>query len=400
MLRAVLTDDVLGAVRALLVLELVAALRAAGRMLRTSGGRPLDAAQPGSPAGAAPHTAPGPIAAVVPVLDEEGRLGPALDALSACGPELVEIVVVDGGSSDGTRQLARAAAARDPRIRLVEAPPVPPGWNGKAWNLNVGLLTVAAPWLATIDADVRVGPTVLAAAVERAERDGLAALSVATRQRVADAGSALLHPAMLTTLVYRFGLPNVVVSSPAEVQANGQLFVARRDALVAADAFRAARASRCEDVTAARALAAHGARIGFFEGDAVVRMYDSWRECARNWPRSLALHDAFTSPARTWLGLLEALFAQALPLPTLLFVLALRHHIWFAHEAIAIAGALVAMRLGVLGGTRRAYVDPPFWYWLSPLADLPALALIVAALLRRRHVWRGRTLVGEPGTPA
>ncbi|HZO92201.1 MAG TPA: glycosyltransferase family 2 protein [Candidatus Baltobacteraceae bacterium] len=386
MLGALLGIDVVAWLRAPLVLELVAGLRALARMVATSGGKPLDGTA----------TLPArTVAVIVPVLNEERRLAPALEALRACGEEIAEIVVVDGGSADATRAVARAAAERDPRIRVLDAPAAPRHWNGKAWNLETGLRATDAPWIATIDADVRVGPGILAAAIARAEREGLAALSVATRQRLADAGGALLHPAMLATLVYRYGLPNVVATKPAEVQANGQLFVARRDALLAADAFAIARASRCEDVTAARALAAHGGRIGFFEGDATVRMHDSWRDCAANWPRSLALHDTFTSPARTWLSLIEAFFAQALPLPTLIALVVLRHHIWFAHTAIALAAGLVCMRLGVLVGTRRAYVDPPAWYWLSPLADLPAFALIAAAMLRRRHVWRGRTLVLE-----
>ncbi len=291
------------------VLEALAGLRAALRMLRTAGGTPL---------AHAPTPPPGTLAALVPVLNEEHRVGRALAALAACGPELAEIVVVDGGSADRTRDVVAAAAARDPRIRLVDAAPTPAGWNGKAWNLEVGTRATSAPWIATVDADVRVGPGLLGDAVARCAADGLAALSVATRQEVADAGTALLHPAFLTTLVYRAGLPNVATSDPAGVQANGQVFVVRRDALVAADAFRAARASRCEDVTTARVLARHGGRIGFYEGDAVVRMHDSWRDCAANWPRSLTLRDGFVAPARLALALAGLLLAQALPLPTLL----------------------------------------------------------------------------------
>ncbi len=79
-------------------------------------------------------------------------------------------------------------------------------------------------------------------------------------------------------------------------------------------------------------------------------------------------------------------------------LLALGDRVPFARAATAIAFALVAMRAGVLVGTRRAYVRPSALYWLSPLADLPAVALLVASALRRRHVWRGRALVAE--TPA
>lgn len=368
------------------VLEVLAGARALLRMLATAGGSAL---------ASAPPPPPGTLCAIVPVLNEEARLGPALAALARCGPELAEIVVADGGSSDGTRAVAAAAAARDPRVRFLDASPTPPGWNGKAWNLDAGLRATGAPWVATVDADVRIGAALLGDAVARARAGGLAALSVATRQELADGGAALLHPAFLTTLVYRAGLPNVATGDPARVQANGQVFVARRDALVRADAFRAARGSRCEDVTVARELAAHGGRIGFYEGDAVVRMHDSWRDCAANWPRSLTLRDGFVSPARLALALAELLFAQALPLPTLLLLLALGERVPFARVLTALALGLVLMRLGVLAGTRRAYVRPAPAYWLSPLADLPAVVLLALSALRRRHVWRGRVLVAE-----
>ncbi|HEY6235062.1 MAG TPA: glycosyltransferase, partial [Candidatus Elarobacter sp.] len=117
---------VLGAV----VLEAAAAVRAALRMLATAGGAPL-ASAPAPP----PRTRAG----IVPVLNEELRVGASLAALARCGTELAEIVVVDGGSTDETRAVVAAAAVRDPRVRYLDASPTPPGWNGKAWNLETGL---------------------------------------------------------------------------------------------------------------------------------------------------------------------------------------------------------------------------------------------------------------------
>jgi len=373
-------------VLAAVVFEAIAGVRAALRMLATAGGTPI------APAPARP---PGTLAAIVPVLNEEVRVGASLAALGRCGPELAEIVVVDGGSTDGTRAVVKAAAARDSRVRFLDAAPVPAGWNGKAWNLEAGLRATSAPWVASVDADVRVGAGLLGDAVARAEADGLAALSVATRQELADAGAALLHPAFLTTLVYRAGLPNVATRDPVRVQANGQVFVGRRDALVRGDVFRAARASRCEDVTIARVLASNGEHVGFFEGDAVVRMHDSWRDCAANWPRSLTLRDRFVGPPRLALALAELLFAQALPLPTLIVLLALGDRVPFARVATGIVFGLVLMRFGVLAGTRRAYVRPSVAYWFSPFADLSAVVLLIASALRRTHFWRGRVLVAD-----
>jgi dolichol-phosphate mannosyltransferase len=122
-------------------------------------------------------------------------------------------------------------------------------------------------------------------------------------------------------------------------------------------------------------------------------MHDSWRDCAANWPRSLTLRDGFVSPARLALALAGLALAQALPLPTLLALAFVRERGPLGGGAFAVCFALVMMRLGVLAGTRRAYVRPPLWYWLSPLADLPAVALLVASALRRSHTWRGRRLV-------
>ncbi|MGD1067561.1 MAG: glycosyltransferase family 2 protein [Vulcanimicrobiaceae bacterium] len=362
------------------IAAVLAGLRVAVRLVATAGGAPLGAAPP----------APAParsLDVIVPVLDEELRLGPALAAVSACDASVGAILVVDGGSRDGTRALVLRAAATDARIRLIEAGPPPPGWNGKAWNLATGLRHGDAPYVATVDADARVEPGLFAAALARLDDARLVALSVATRQELADLGAGLLHPALLTTLVYTAGIPNTATSDPLAVQANGQVFLARRDALVEGDAFAVARASRCEDVTVARVLAARGGRVGFYEGDAVVRMHESWRDCARNWPRSLTLRDQFVSATHFWLRWTMLLLAQGLPLPLLILAP--------AGALRAAALGLVFLRLGVLAGTRRAYVRAPWTYWLSPLADLPALALLAASALRRRHIWRGRTLVEE-----
>jgi len=88
--------------------------------------------------------------------------------------------------------------------------------------------------------------------------------------------------------------------------------------------------------------------------------------------------------------LTEVLIVQALPLP-IAVVLAAAHAT--ASPAFAVALVLTFVRFGVLAGSARAYVQRPWTYWLAPLADLPVALALVAAALRRRHTWRGRTLV-------
>ena len=333
------------------------------------------------------------VSVIVPVLNERTRLEPCLDGLVAQGEEVAEILVVDGGSDDGTQELVSRYIRDNDRICLVDASPIPPGWNGKAWGLQVGLRSAnpESNWILTMDADVRPKAPLTLSLLEQAKREKLSALSIATLQEVGSIGEGLLHPALLTTMVYRFGIPGKVIHRVSEVQANGQCFLFRREALEACNGFQGVRDSVCEDITIARTLVASGYRIGFYEaGDLVsVKMYTDWRETWRNWPRSLPMHDRF-SGIHTLVGLLEIVFVQALPLPFMFLLVTMhRRHNWM----LLLNSTLGAMRIGVLFGTMRAYRRRPWTYWLSPLCDLPVAIQLLRSALRRRHIWRGRVLV-------
>lgn len=336
---------------------------------------------------------PGHVSVIVPVLNERERLGPCLDGLTAQPGLVGEILVVDGGSCDGTPELVAAYAAHDPRIRLIDAGPIPPGWNGKAWGLEIGANQAdpAAPWLLTIDADVRVAPALAASLLGHAACEAVSALSVATRQDISGPAEGLLHPALLTTLVYHFGMPGHATDRVQRVQANGQCFLLHRDTLERIGGFAPIRDSRCEDVTLARALTAAGIPVGFYEAGelACVQMYRSAGEAWRNWPRSLPLRDRFAGPWVT-VGLAEVLLVQALPLPLA--------GLWLLRGqqrglVLWVNGVLAIARLGVLLGTARAYRRPPWTYWLSPVSDLPVAIRLCISAAQRRHTWRGRPLV-------
>ena len=369
-------------------------MRSYGRMIATRGGRAVvatDLIAPGA----------GTIAAIVPVLDERERLGPCLEGLLFAPSALAQIIVVDGGSTDGTQALVREYAARDARIVLIDASPVAPNWNGKAWNLASGLAASdpQATWILTIDADVRPRPGLVASLIAHAATYGLDAFSAAPLLELSGAFEAVIHPAFLATLVYRYGLPGAIARDARDVQANGQCFLARRDLLVRTDAFTAARDSRCDDVTIARHLVRAGARLGFYEGSALssVRMYASASDAWRNWPRSLPLRDASTTPAALVDDLATILLVQALPLVLVFVALAAgidRDSLFFRMNL-----GLALGRLGVLAGTRRAYGNVRATYWLAALADLPCALRLIWATYARTHSWRGRMLVSEGTHP-
>ncbi len=380
------------------VAQALLAIRVIWRMVRTAGGERIEPVEGNVGAtlavvNSACELEQERVSVIVPVLNEHHRLSPCLDGLIAQGEEVVEIVVVDGGSLDGTQELVWAYSKSDSRVRLVDASPIPANWNGKAWGLQVGLDSVSpnARWILTTDADVRPRPLLSRSLLAQAKRAELAALSVATQQEIEGIGEGLLHPCLLTTLVYRFGMPGKIMRRVSDVQANGQCFLFRRDALEACGGFEDARHSVCEDITVARALVTSGYRVGFYEaGDLVsVKMYENWRDTWSNWTRSLPMRDQF-SGMYTLFGWLEVLLVQALPLPLLLFLVVTRMR---SRWPEALNGILLAIRFGVLFGTAKAYQRRPWTYWLSPLCDLPVAVQLIRSALQRQHIWRGRVFI-------
>ena len=73
------------------------------------------------PAGS-PSNATGPtpeVSVILATFNERENLPPLLERLWAVSLPPVEVIVVDDGSTDGTREFLEAAALREPRLRLI-----------------------------------------------------------------------------------------------------------------------------------------------------------------------------------------------------------------------------------------------------------------------------------------
>ena len=335
----------------------------------------------------------GDVSVVVATLDEARRLQPCLDGLMAQGSIVREILVVDSGSTDGTTDLVRAAALRDPRIVLLRDPPLPSGWVGKVWALQHGLSHARGEWVLGMDADTMPQPGCVGGALADARALDYVAVSFAPRFRIESAAERWLQPALLVTLVYRFGATGTDVD-PERVMANGQCFLARRAVLEEVGGYSSARASFCDDVTLARVIARRGQRVGFLDGSRLydVRAYTSAREAWREWGRSLDLKDA-TSRTRQWADVLFLLVVQGTPLLALLALGASAALGAFPQDATALLATslgLLAVRLMLQRALAPSYERRGPTFWLSPLADPLAAIRILLSTVRTPKRWRTR----------
>ena len=84
---------------------------------------------------------------VMPTFQEAGRIAETLDAARALGGD-IEIIVVDGGSSDGTAEIARGLGAR-----VIEAE-----HRGRARQMNQGAAAARGDVLLFLHADTLLPP--------------------------------------------------------------------------------------------------------------------------------------------------------------------------------------------------------------------------------------------------
>ena len=362
---------------AFVVAQAVAAAAAARRLAPGANRLPPMVARTGPVAGT--------VSVVIPARDEAERIRPCLAAL-VDDPQVAEVVVVDDESTDGTATVARALGAT-----VVAGQPLPPGWVGKPWALQQGLEAATGEWVVTLDADVVPGAGLVGALVDAVGHHGFDVMTAAPRFVCSTLGEQVLHPALLATLVYRFGPvgPRRAVR-PHRAMANGQCLVARRAWLVAAGGFTAAAGHMTDDIALVRALAASGASVGFLDGTGVleVDMHDGMAEVWREWGRSLPMADV--TPWWRQVGDLAVIWlVVALPLPRILL-----------RRSSPLDWALLAVRAGLVVATARAYRRPAPGTWLAPLLDVPAAARLTWASVRPVRRWRGRTYAARPVPPA
>jgi succinoglycan biosynthesis protein ExoA len=113
---------------------------------------------------------------VIPCLNEAKAIASVIDRILD-DPGLVDplLLVADGGSTDGTRDIVGEIAARDPRVRLVHNPA---RLQSAGINLAARLLDDRRPWMVRVDAHADYPPNYVSTLIAEARATGATSVVV------------------------------------------------------------------------------------------------------------------------------------------------------------------------------------------------------------------------------
>ena len=316
---------------------------------------------------------------IVPARNEEVCLGSCLQSLVAQTGVRFEIIVVDDGSTDRTREIAESF----PEARVISPGPLVRGWSGKNNALVAGASQARGEWFLFTDADTVHPPGSLAASLAEAHQQKAALLSYSPEQEVHGFWEKAVMPVIFAELASSYRPSEVNNPASAAAAANGQYILISREAYEAVGGHAAVGANLLEDVALARAVKASGRRIFFrYGGDAVrTRMYRSFAQLKEGWTKNLVL--LFHSPGRLAIRRLTE-FVLIIASLAIAVATGLRGK-WYP-AAIALIAAMVLYGF-FFQRIRRAH-----FFWDANLLAVFGLPLFSYLLLRSQMAYRKGTV--------
>jgi len=341
------------------------------------------------------------VSIIVPARNEQDNLPILLDSLCLTSYDPVEILVVNDRSTDGTAEVVRAYADRDPRVRLVEGEELPTGWFGKPWACVQGYREARGDLLLFTDADTRHAPELLGRAVGALQSERRDLVTVIGRMICGSFWERVIMPIIGALLAIRFH-PTVVnrARTASEAIANGQFILVTRESYDAVGTHAAVKHEVAEDLAMAQLYfrAGRPQLFAFAQKLMGTRMYTSLAGLVEGWSKNVYVGGKRSFPdepiRRALLPLMFSLGALFWLLPPVVLVLALAGMTpgWLEPAAWATGLSALFWILFNLGFG----INP--LYGLSYPLGVVMTGWIFARSTRRgerRIEWRGRTYSTE-----
>ncbi len=352
--------------------------------------------------GDAPSPAAWPeIVAIVPARDDAETIGDVVRAhVAADYPGALRVIVCDDGSTDGTADIARAAASgRERVVDVLTVPDLPEGWMGKLWAVECGLerarqVAPNAKYVLLTDADIALARDTLNQLVAKAETGNLALTSLMAKLDSRGPWASFLIPAFIYFFQKLYPFPRANNVNDNLAAAAGGCMLTRRDAIDAIGGVSTIKSALIDDCALAKAIKDLTPSTKIWIGladDEAVSLRDN-RELSSIW--NMVARTAYAQLGYSPLLLVGAVAGMILVyLSAPLIILTMFWH-W---NIAAVFYALIACLLMAYTywPTLRLYGRAPWEAALLPIAGALYTAMTISSAWRywrgEGGLWKGRT---------
>jgi len=227
------------------------------------------------------------VSVIVPARNEQASLGACLASITQQTGVSFEVIVVDDGSTDRTREIALCF----PGVRVIDPQPLPARWTGKNNALVAGAKEARGEWLLFTDADTVHLPGSLAHSVKEATQRSAALFSYSPEQEVDGFWQRAVMPVIFAELARTYRPRDVCDPASPTAAANGQYLLMSREAYQQVGGHAAVATEILEDVALARLVKARGGKTVLLYGRGAVRtrMYRDFAQLREGWTKNLVL---------------------------------------------------------------------------------------------------------------
>lgn len=333
------------------------------------------------------------VSVILPTRDDAPRVGACLASLLDTDYPNLEVVVVDHGSRDGTREIVEALEKRAPRnVRLVQAGPAPLEWPWRAWACERGYRESRGALLLFTEPGTYHDAELLPRAVSALDGERADLLSALPRLTMEGFWERLIMPHIWLLMTARFPSAERVNRSrnPRNVVAHHQFMLFRRESYQGMGRHTVMDRGAVEDLRLAQRLVGAGMRLFLVNGERFLetRMYRTFGTIAEDWTGAVPAAGTTVAP---WAGVF-ANWAVAL-LPLVLF---------FAPPVVLTAALLVpGAGAAIQWGGLTSALSLVFWltvYGKHRIRPAYALVYAVGGLLTSVILVRG--ILRWDGEPA
>ncbi|MFW5682833.1 MAG: glycosyltransferase, partial [Phycisphaeraceae bacterium] len=228
------------------------------------------------------------LSVVLPMHNEAHDAPACIETLRAQDHPDLQIVLSLDRCTDETPAIAKAAAEEDQRVKVVETTPME-GWWGKCVPMHEVAAAADGEWLVFVDADTRLDPKLLRAALGLALDRGWDMVGVLPKLSTDRPFERIVQPAATMQMMYMFQPRRINREHDRRPFCLGPFIMISRDAYDAANLMTAVKDDIQEDLAIARAVHAAGRRVGLAAGDGMFecRMFGGFGEFYHGWKRIL-----------------------------------------------------------------------------------------------------------------